>query len=136
MDIWEYFLQKETEFRSFSLTPANDRGYAGMFFADSENEDRRGRILGGLDLTHPARIEISEQTEIIDASYAHRLSYSYYLVVDGAEVWGYDRDPTHPIPEHRHSGPEHGDGEAWDRVTFGEVAQEAWDYVTEHGLAE
>jgi hypothetical protein len=57
------------------------------------------------------------------------LRYSYYLVIDGAEVWGYERDPGHNPPLHRHEGMSHS-RHACRRVTFVETANLAWQTTT------
>ena len=55
-------------------------------------------------------------------------------MVDGEEVWGYERDPSHEPAVHRHIGPDHK-REPSARVTFKKVVQQAW-YDLEELLPE
>jgi hypothetical protein len=132
VDIWDYFHQKEVEFESLSLSPHAEGGYSAMFYEESGSDGRRGRILGELDLTARVKLCITESVVVFKGSFVHRERYAYYLVVDGEEVWGFDRDPSHPVAEHRHVGPDHGTGAAHERMTFKQVADIAWDYVSQH----
>lgn len=61
----------------------------------------RGRIRGQIGFTERTFLAVSEQIEIREGD-AIRLSYAYYLVIDGIEVWGHDNDPGHEPPIHRH----------------------------------
>jgi hypothetical protein len=103
-----------------------------MFFEEAGSGAQRGKVLGKLDLTADVKLCIEESVVVVDGHNIHREDYSYYLVVGGVEIWGYDRDPLHPVSEHRHTGPGHGEGEPCGRVTLRDVAQEAWDYVSQH----
>lgn len=94
-----------------------------------EGKEERGMFLGSLVLTERAFLHVQEIVSIRKSAPEIEL-YSYYLVVDGEEVWGYDRDPDHEPPDHGHRGAGH---EMWDSGprTFEEVAHEAWSAVSE-----
>jgi hypothetical protein len=99
MDVWEYFGQKEREFRELSLVP--DRDFEELFAEAAGSNGRRGRIFGNLNLTDNAFLAVSELV-IVAGSHIRRLEYGYFLVIDGEEIWGYERDPTHSPTVHRH----------------------------------
>jgi hypothetical protein len=72
---------------------------------------------------------------VVEGSGIHRLEYSYYLIRDGFEVWGYDRDPAHVPEEHMHRGAAH-ERIATGRVSFKDVVEKAWETTThEEALA-
>jgi hypothetical protein len=76
------------------------------------------------------------ETIVVKGSGIHREQYSYYLIRDGLQLWGYDRDPSHTPEEHMHRGPSHL-RENSGRVTFKEVAEKAWETTShEESLAE
>ena len=127
MDVWEYFEQKEREFRELSLVPLTSR--SAMFVEYLGSDGRRGHILGELMLTERAKLSVHERIAVV-GNHIRRLDYHYYLVIDGEEVWGYDRDPAHTPAEHGHVGPDHVRREA-RRMTFPEVAEIAWNDVSE-----
>ena len=56
----------------------------------------------------------------------YREEYGYFFVVDGEEVWGFERDPSHTPAVH-----EHGRGHARSQgqvapVAFKDVVAKAW----------
>ena len=104
LDVWVYFEQKEKEYAELSLEP--DRHMEQMFAAEAGSGDQQGRIFGNLFLENDAFLAVHEVV-VVDGNHVHRLEYSYFLVMDGREVWGYERDPTHDPPVHRHTGPDH-----------------------------
>ena len=56
-----------------------------------------GRIL----VSDRTFVHVSERVEVCGAG-IHRTDYAYYLIIDGGDVWGYERDPTHDPAVHRH----------------------------------
>ena len=60
-----------------------------------------------------------------------RERYAYFLCIDGQEIGGYERDPTHVPVEHKHCSDreEHERLPASD-VSFKQAMEEAWDYVS------
>ena len=52
----------------------------------------------------------------------------YFLIYDGAEIWGYERDPLHDdMPVHRHDR-DHRRFPS-DAISFKEALTEAWKTV-------
>jgi hypothetical protein len=62
----------------------------------------------------------------------HREKYAYYLVVDDQEIGGYERDPFHDPPEHRHCGVHEPGGEPWPSVAFKDAVEDAWDWLSKN----
>lgn len=125
-DVWEYFEQWEHFCTDNSLHP--DTSFERMCSALAESEDKRGRIFGRLVISDRAFLSVSELV-VIENDHAYRKEYSYYLIIEGLAVWGYDRDPTHDPPDHGH-----GEDHAWldtGTVTFKQVVDHAWETVTE-----
>lgn len=56
--------------------------------------------------------------------------YAYYLIVDGAEAWGEDKDPSHEVAVHGHVGAGH-DRVPSDGVTLAEALERAWTDASE-----
>jgi uncharacterized protein DUF6516 len=102
-----------------------------MFSEERGSGAMRGRVFGHLFLTDRAYLQVSELV-VVEDDHIHRVEYGYFLIIDGEEVWGYERDPTHDPPEHRHVGPDHKH-EPCGRMTFQEVAELAWAEVTKQG---
>ncbi len=123
MDVWEYFASKEREFQDLSLGRDDNFLFAGL----EGSNGTRGRVWGRLILNEGAFLTIDEKV-VVEGSGIHREEYSYFLIIDGAEVWGYERDPAHDPPEHGH-GVEHT-RHAAGRVTFKDVAQRAWETIS------
>jgi Family of unknown function (DUF6516) len=99
-----------------------------MFVALAGSEDKRGRIFGRLIISERAFLSVSERVRVMD-NHVHREEYSYYLIIDNVDVWGYDREPKHDPPDHGH-----GEDHVWldtGRVTFKQVIDHAWETVTE-----
>jgi hypothetical protein len=86
--------------------------------------DRRGRIRGKVGFTNRTFLAVSEQVEMQDGE-PIRLSYSYYLIIDGIEVWGHDDDPGHDPAIHRHSR-KHAQRYPDQKRTLGEMLEKGW----------
>jgi hypothetical protein len=103
-------------------------GYDSLFAEEAGSEGMRGTIFGRLWLVPPnAYLAVYEKVEC-DSRRCERVEYAYFLVIDGDEVWGYEKDPTHEPPLHRH-GDDH-EREPADEVSFAEVAKMAWEEVS------
>lgn len=133
MIVWDYFHQKEAECRNYSLAP--DGPFNEMCMEEAGSEGKRGRIFGNFSLSDRAYLSVHEAI-VVEGEHVHRESYGYFLVIDGAEVWGYERDLRHDPAEHAH-GQDHERLPA-GRVTFKEVVEVAWqtsaDWEEEHPL--
>lgn len=63
---------------------------------------RRGRIRGRIGFSERTFLQVSEQIEMRDDGELVRLSYAYYLVIDGIQIWGHDNEPEKDPAIHRH----------------------------------
>lgn len=124
MDVWDYFHQKEDEFRRNSVFP--DRH---MFQATPGSEDRRGRVFGNLNFSDNAYLSVLEFVVVRANRYIHREKYAYFLVIGSEEIGGYERDRTHSPPVHRHCGLDHTRSPAKPIALKGALDL-AWDYVS------
>lgn len=89
--------------------------------------ERRGRIRGQIGFTDRTFLAVSEQIEMRDGE-AIRLSYSYYLVIDGIEIWGHDNDAGHDPAIHRH---DRGHARRYpdEERTLREMLEKGWETV-------
>ncbi len=126
MDVYEYFHTRERECRQHSLVPEAD--FADMFAEEDGSEGQRGIAYGRLNLTEKAFIRMFEVV-VVEGSGIHRERYSYYMVYDDQEMWGYDRDPGHKPADHGHEGPNHDRVDAGP-VTFLAAVDRAWETVS------
>lgn len=126
MDVWEYFQSRERECRELSLVP--DEPFPKLCAEAHGSRGQRGMFFGRLSLSERAFLSAFELIKVRGTG-IHRVRYSYYLIIDGLEAWGYDRDPDHTPSLHRHQGPGHT-RHPCRRVTFPEVANMAWQTVT------
>jgi len=133
MDVYEYFHSRERECRELSLAP--ETSYDELFAEEEGSEGQRGIMWGRLVLSRRAFLNVFESVCVVGTG-IHREEYGYYLITDGYEVWGYDRDPSHDPPEHMHHGSDHGRLPA-GRVEFHEVVEKAWETLSQdEDLAE
>lgn len=129
MDVWDYFHQKEAECRDYSLVP--ETPFEQLCSEEEGSGGKRGRVFGRLGLSERAYLSVHEVV-VVENDHVHREEYGYFLVIDDGEVWGLERDPTHDPPEHGH-----GEGHeplAASRVTFKQVAELAWQTISEWGV--
>jgi hypothetical protein len=131
MDVWEYFATRERECSELSLHP--ECSFAELCAEEKGSNGTRGMIFGKLTMTADAYLQISESV-VVTGTGVHREEYSYFLVYDGYEMWGYERDLSHEPAEHGHVGRGHERVPAGS-VTFREAAEKAWETVSrEEGL--
>lgn len=126
MDVYEYFHTRERECREHSLVP--DADFAEMFGEEAGSNGQRGIIFANFTLTERGYLKVWEAV-VVHGSGIHRESYSYYMIYDGEQKWGYDRDPDHDPQDHGHEGPGHERVDCGS-VTFLEVVERAWETVT------
>ncbi len=128
MDIYDYFQHKEKEYRDLSLTP--DRGYDSLFAELGGSKGQRGRIFGNLRLDCEADVFLAVSERVsVKGTWFHRDEYGYFFILDGVDVWGYERDPTHDPALHMHTTGHEESLEAAE-VTFRQVAELAWKEVS------
>jgi hypothetical protein len=125
VDIHTYGQQRKRECAEMSLDGSD------ISVADEAGNDQRGRLLGAAHLDEHASIHVHEVV-VVEGENVHRVKYAYYLVVDDEEIGGYERDPTHPVAEHRHCGEHEPGGRPWQTVSFKEAASDAWEWLSEH----
>jgi len=126
MDVWTYFEQKLREFEDYSLAP--DREPDDMFVETAGSEGKRGRVFGNLFLTEGVYLRISEVV-VVRGNRIHREEYAYFLVVDGYEAWGWERDLSHDPAVHRHATAAHTRVAARP-IPFKKVVDLAWEEVS------
>lgn len=124
MDVWEYFGQRERDFDDMSLDGRNVQ-----FFAENDSRDQRGHMLGHVYFDGSAYLDIHERIEVkAGGNGIRRTDYAYFLIIDGLEVWGEERDPTHNPPVHRHiDGHEREDATP---ISFRAVCEKAWRSIS------
>lgn len=123
MDVWDYFERHQRQARDLGLTESDN--FPPQFVA-KQNDDFRGLILGRYDIGETAIIEVKE---IVDGNRPHRIRYSYYLVVSGAEEFARERDPSHYPAVHGHG--RYHRWEPAEPISFVEFVKQAWDRVTD-----
>jgi len=126
VDVWTYFAQREREFEEMSVD-----GRDVVFAEEIGSGSRIGRMVGHVYFTDGVYLDLSERVEI-EGNHVRRTDYAYFLVVDGIEYWGYERDPTHDPPVHRHTLAHEERLEA-DPISFKRACELAWDEVTRLG---
>jgi hypothetical protein len=123
VDVWEYFRQRERECNEMSVD-----GRRLECFEEEGSHGQRGRLLGEVYFAEDIYLQVSEKVEVID-NHVHRTEYAYFLIVDGVEYWGYERDLTHEPAVHMHTS-EHKDRIEADRISFKKACELAWHEVS------
>lgn len=125
MDVWDYFERHQREARDLGLTESDN--FPPQFVA-KQGDDVHGLILGRYDIGETAIIEVTEVVEIIDGNRPHRVRYSYYLVVNGAEEFARERDPSHSPAVHGHG--RYHKWEPADPISFAQFVKDSWERVS------
>jgi hypothetical protein len=125
MDVWTYFHQKEREFSDLSL--ATDPELGSLFTEEEGSNGKRGRIFGHVMLTDEAYMQVHEVVVVVN-DHVTREEYGYFLILDGDELWGYERDPSHDPPVHRHTRGHAS--EPCEAISFKDCVELAWADVT------
>jgi hypothetical protein len=125
MDVWEYFAQREAEARALSL------GWNGDFWdmVGAEAGDKRGRLFGQFILSPRAFLAVNEIVVVV-GNHVHREEYGYFLIIDGAEAWGEERDLSHHPAVHRHTSAAHV-REDGTPISFRAAVEAAWREVSQ-----
>lgn len=126
MDVWEYFAQREREFAEMSVD-----GSGVGFYEEEGSDGQAGRMVGDVYFNEAVYLAIHERV-VVEGNSIHRTEYAYFLVMDGTEYWGYERDPTHDPPVHRHTFG-HEERLDADPVSFKEACGMAWTEVSHAG---
>lgn len=124
MDVWEYFQQRDRELADQSAAWEHESPYT----AEEGSDGQRGRIFGRVVLSDSAFLQVHEAVQVVDGRAITRLTYAYFLIYDGAEIWGYERDPLHDdMPVHRHDRDHHR--HPTEPISFKDALTEAWKTV-------
>jgi hypothetical protein len=130
LDVYEHFRARELYCREMSLVP--ESSFDELFSEELGSEGRRGIMWGNLVLTGNAFLNVFEYVVVEggewEGDWDHREEYGYFLVIDGIEVWGYDRDLVHSPADRGHTGRDRKRVPA-ARVSFKAVVQNAWRSV-------
>lgn len=128
MDVWAYLEERRRECGEVSV--AEDHRRPLVMAAEDDTDGQRGRLLGGVHLADNAYVHMHEIV-VIEGNNIHREKYAYFLTVDGKEIGGYERDPTHNPAEHRHcSARAHHERLPAAPISFKDAIIEAWECVS------
>lgn len=129
MDVWEYFQTRDREIRECSLYRHDD-----VVLYAAEPGDRQGKVFGTVFFNgYPETVYLAiSEDVIVRGSGITRPRYAYFLVIDGSEIGGYERDPRHNPALHKHcSGRKEHERSPSHAMSFKDAAEEAWRYVSE-----
>jgi hypothetical protein len=107
-----------------------------VFRADPGSDGKRGRVRATFRLAPEAYVEVYERVLVVDGRYTTREAYSYALVIDGAHVRGWERDPAHDdSPVHEHYGSERQRERHTEPVPLKQALAICWEEVSMHAEA-
>ncbi len=123
MDVWDYFQRRQGEFDEMSVD-----GREVKFFETEGSDGLAGRLFGHVYFNERMYLDVQERVVIEDGT-VRRIDYGYFLIADGVEFWGYERDLTHDPPVHRHTYGHEERIEA-EPVSFKRVCELSWEEVS------
>jgi hypothetical protein len=123
MDVWDFFARREAECDEMSVDCRNVE-----FFEEEASGGTRGRIIGHIYFNETVYLQVHE-TVLVENDVPHRTDYAYFLIIDGVEFWGYERDPTHDPPVHRHTYA-HGERLEANPISFKHACELAWREIS------
>lgn len=124
MDLWAYLQERRRECKEVSV--AEDPRQPLAIAEEAGSDSQRGHV----HLADDAYVQIHELV-VVEGGNIHREKYAYFLTVDGEEIGGYERDPTHDPAEHRHcSAHTHHERLPAASISFKAAITEAWKYVS------
>jgi hypothetical protein len=128
LDVWQYFLQKETEFAKYSAVPADPET---LFREEPGSGGKRGLVDGDLALAPNATLRVFERV-VVRGNGVTRLAYCYTLIIDGIHWYRWEHDPrTHPEdPVHEHSGPGENRQKSTQRKALKAVLKRCWEEIS------
>jgi len=121
LDISNYLSEREHKLSKTLGLPIDEMNF------ELALDGQSARMWGNITLTDEVSLSVRERIELVDGR-AHIVKYSYYIIVDGAEARGFDKEPTHNPPVHGHIGPNH----AWTQapeITLEAALDRCWDEV-------
>lgn len=129
MSIEKFIDTRERECIEVGVEPA--QSLWKMTAVEKASSPVRGRLVG--HFTFPgfdAYLQVHELFEFVTEERITRLEFGYFLIVEGREVWGYERDPNHDPAEHFHDGTRHQPGGMpHPAISFKEACQRGWDHL-------
>jgi hypothetical protein len=131
VDVWAYLEDRRRECRELSVT---DNDEHPLTIADEAgSKGQRGRLMGRVSLSERAVVSVHESV-VVRGEGIHREKYAYFLSIDGREIGGYERDPSHAPPEHQHCSTRapHERSTATS-ISFKDAIEEAWEHVSRLG---
>ena len=116
------------EFHEALLEADDFEELPGMAGGDQpDTHGSRGQIHGHITLSVSPDVDAYldvREVVVVEDGHVHREEYAYYLIVNGVELWGHERDPQH-APEDVHCHPrEHSDRIPCDSISFAEYGLE------------
>lgn len=97
------------------------------FAVEEGSNELRGRTWLHVGFGEPgAYLQAHETVRMLSATRATRERYSYYLVIGGVGIWGYDRDPLHDPAEHWHLEDDHDNRRDCPVVSFKQAVHMGW----------
>jgi hypothetical protein len=134
-DFWEYAMQRRRECDELSV-PHDELD----FVEEDGTNGARGQIHGHVTLAYSPELDTYldvKEVVVVADGHAHREEYAYYLIVNGKDLWGHERDPGHPDqPIHCHPR-DHKTRYPCDPISFKAAVELAWDhvsYIAENGF--
>lgn len=123
MDVWDYFEDRRAELTGYAADELSFEALPG---------DEEGRLHGDLTLADNAYLKVFQWAEV-RAGRLDVVEYAYWLIVDGAEVRGWDKDPKkhpdQPVHGHVRRGPDRElQRVPADEVSLVKVLDLAWDF--------
>ena len=132
VDIWQYSLQREAEFKTLGCVP--DRPWSEVFTVE-ESDERRARVLTNVGLTDNAYLRVYERI-VMRAGRPTREAYGYCLVIEEQHVCSWERDPQHPdSPVHEHHGENRARVRGTRPIPFKRAVELAWEEVSRQAEA-
>jgi hypothetical protein len=123
-DIWNYFVERERTLKGGSALEEIEVGIA----PDDQSGTLKAKASLRADTELDAYLKVFERAALNESGQVEVVKYSYYLIVNGAETRGWDKDPKHDPPVHGHIGVDHKWTEA-PEVSLDKALDLAWDEV-------
>lgn len=125
MDVGEYFQTRDREIAEQSAVW--DYIASAPYLEEQGSDGQRGRVWGRIVLSERAFLQVNEVVEVRGTGVT-RLEYAYFVVYNGLELWGEERDPTHTPAVHRHDR-DHNRFPS-EVISFKDALTRAWEIVS------
>lgn len=97
VNVWEFFQARDAILAAQSAA-WDDEPYP--YSAEASSKDLRGMVYGRIAVSEDSFLSVHEMIEIVGEE-ATRRKYAYYLMSDGAPLWGEECDPNLETAVHR-----------------------------------